>query len=222
MLQLQEISKEYKKRIVLDKINFSVLEGDSVGVIGNNGAGKSTMLSIIATIIKPSYGKMIYRGTDINKSPEVIRRELGYVPQDIALFEELSGLDNLKFWGKAYRITGKRLTNRIEEICNIINIDPGHLNSPVKNYSGGMKRRINIGSALLHEPHIVILDEPTVGLDEDTRSNILGSIKKLNEDGVTIICTGHYMNEIRELCNKICHIDSGKVVKMEENEPGRA
>jgi ABC-2 type transport system ATP-binding protein len=218
LLQLVGVSKVYKRKNAIEDISFTIMEGDALGVVGNNGAGKSTTLSVIATIMKPDSGELRYRGKDIVKHPEFIRKELGYVPQDIALYTDLTGMDNLKFWGKAYHLYGDALKRRMEAVCEIIDIDFEQLNTPVKNYSGGMKRRLNIGAALLHEPKIVVMDEPTVGLDVVSRNKILDAIKKLNSSGVTIIYTGHYIDEIKEICNKICVLDAGRLVAMETNE----
>jgi ABC-2 type transport system ATP-binding protein len=217
LLQLINVSKVYKNVNAIEEVSFTVDEGDSLGLVGNNGAGKSTTLSIIATIMKPDSGQLLYRGIDIIKNPNAIRKELGYVPQDIALYLDLSGIENLKFWGKAYHIYGEALNQRIQAVCDIIDIDSEQLKKTVKNYSGGMKRRLNIGAALLHDPKIVVMDEPTVGLDEESRLKILSAIKRLNGNGVTIVYTGHYLDEIKEICNRICVLEAGRLVTIEGN-----
>lgn len=218
VLQLVNVKKKYHKKIAVDDINLTIHSGDILGLIGANGAGKSTTISMIATLLKPDQGDILYEGISIVKKPKQFREILGLVPQDIALFEDLTGMDNLIFWGKAHKITKQELRNRILEIIDIIGLDEGVLKEKVKQYSGGMKRRLNIGVALLHHPNVVIMDEPTVGIDVISRNRILEAIRTLRERGTTVIYTGHYMEEMEQICNQICIMEAGKIVIAGEKE----
>ncbi len=211
MIELKSLTKKYKGFTAVDNIDLTINRGEIFGLLGPNGAGKSTTISMIATLLKPTAGQILYRGTDIVKQPKAIQPHIGLVPQEIALFTSLSGLDNLKFWGSAYGLKGDVLNKRIEHVSNIIGIDK-RLKDKVDGYSGGMKRRLNIGAALLHEPELLIMDEPTVGIDPQSRNYILESVQQLNKVGVTVIYTSHYMEEIEALCSRIAIMDNGKVI----------
>ncbi len=212
MLQVVQVEKYYKKNKAVDGISFEVKAGEIFGLIGANGAGKSTTISMIATILKPDRGDILFEGTSIIKKPSVIRKDLGYVPQEIALYATLTGLDNLLFWGNAYHVPKEKLSLRIKEISDMIGFDEGILKQKVSTYSGGMKRRLNIGAALLHQPKLVVLDEPTVGIDIVARNQILDAILKLKEMGITVIYCGHYMEEVEKICDRICMLHNGKVI----------
>lgn len=211
VLELVEVTKSYNnKKNAVENLSFAMEEGDILGFIGTNGAGKSTTISMIATLQKPDKGDILWRGESILKNPHCIREELGYVPQDIALFENLTGMENLKFWGKSYHVPKSLLKERMEEVKEMMGLTTEQLKSKVNRYSGGMKRRLNIGAALLHHPQLVIMDEPTVGIDVASRKRIFEMIQKLNQQGTAILYTGHYMEEIEEMCNKICVMDLGR------------
>lgn len=218
MLELIDVKKYYKLNKAVDGINFRINKGDALGLIGENGAGKSTTISMIATLVKPDFGDILFEKESILKNPAKIRKKLGYVPQEIALYSMLSGLDNLKFWGRAYHIGRRDLDTRIQEISDIIGINKKVLNDKIEGYSGGMKRRLNIGVALLHKPGLVVMDEPTVGIDVKSRNQILETIKNLNQSGITILYTGHYMEEIEQICNKICIMEGGKVLAIGDKD----
>lgn len=211
VLEIKGLKKYFKDVKAVDDIDFNVKKGEIIGLLGPNGAGKSTTISMISTLLKPDSGFIYYNGEDILKKPKAIQQDLGFVPQEVALYPTLSGLDNLKFWGKVYGLKGKILNKRIEEISEIIGITD-RLKHKVEKYSGGMKRRLNIGAALLHEPKIIILDEPTVGIDPQSRNHILNSVKEINKKGSTVIYTTHYMEEAEALCNRICIMDKGNVI----------
>jgi len=211
ILEVKGLSKSYGNLKAVDEISFSVKKGEIIGLLGPNGAGKSTTISMISTLLRPDQGEILYKGKDIVKNPKSIQKELGIVPQEIALYPTLSGFDNLKFWGQAYGLSGDRLKNRIKDVAQIIGIDE-RLKDKVENYSGGMKRRLNIGAALLHEPEILIMDEPTVGIDPQSRNHILDTVLSLNKSGMTIIYTSHYMEEVEYLCRNIHIMDSGRVI----------
>jgi ABC-2 type transport system ATP-binding protein len=212
MLELLDVRKYFKDNRAVDGISFSVLHGEILGLIGANGAGKTTTLSMIATLSKPDSGNIFFEGQDIVQNPALLRSTLGYIPQEIALYPTLSGYDNLRFWGRANHISGKMLKERLEEVSRIINLDKQTLNKKVSSYSGGMKRRLNIGVALLHKPMLIVMDEPTVGLDVDARNLILDTVVALKNQGAGIIYAGHYMEEMERICDKICIIDRGKCV----------
>ncbi len=211
MLEIMNLKKHFNKTKAVDNISFKVEKGEILGLLGPNGAGKSTTISIISTLLKADEGKILYKGVDIEKNPKQIQSELGFVPQEIALYPSLSGYDNLKFWGRIYGLKGDKLKEKIKEVSQIIGIDK-RLKDRVEEYSGGMKRRLNIGSALLHNPEIIILDEPTVGIDPQSRKHILDSVKEINKKGSTVIYTSHYMEEVEYLCDKICIMDEGKII----------
>lgn len=211
MLKVENLQKSFGTRKAVDGISFGVKRGEVFGLLGPNGAGKSTTISMISTLLTPSDGTILFEGKDIFADPKPIQRKLGLVPQDIALYPTLSGYENLSFWGNLYGLTGRELKKRIEEVCEIIGLN-GRLKDRVDKYSGGMKRRLNIGAALLHMPELLIMDEPTVGIDPQSRNHILDTVLALNRQGLTIIYTSHYMEEVEYLCNRICIMDQGKVI----------
>jgi ABC-2 type transport system ATP-binding protein len=212
MLSLQNVTKYYKKNKAVDGITFEIKKGEIFGLIGPNGAGKSTTIYMVTTILKPDGGDILLEGKSIVKNPKIIRRHLGYVPQDLALYLSLSGKDNLLFWGKAYGVPSDVMEERIREVCDIIGFDSKILSKKVGEYSGGMKRRLNLGVALLHRPDYLVLDEPAVGIDMLARKQILESVKQLNKRGTTILYCGHYMEEVEQLCDSICMLDKGREV----------
>ncbi len=211
LLEIRNIKKYFKKIKAVDDISFNVEKGEILGLLGPNGAGKSTTINMIATLIVPDTGSIIFKGQDILESPKAIQKNLGLVPQEIALYPSLSGLENLTFWGKAYGLRGNGLKKRIEEISEVIGIGD-RLRDKVKKYSGGMKRRLNIGAALLHRPEFIIMDEPTVGIDPQSRNHILSTVRELSHDGATIIYTSHYMEEVETLCSRVCIMDGGHII----------
>jgi ABC-2 type transport system ATP-binding protein len=211
VLQTIDLTKRFGDTLAVDQLNLHVEKGDLVGLLGPNGAGKSTTISMIATLLIPDSGKVLYKEQDIVRHPEVIRSGLGFVPQNLALYNDLSGRDNLKFWGRLYGLRGDELKRRIEDVSEIIGISD-RLKDKVKDYSGGMKRRLNIGAALLHKPEFLIMDEPTVGIDPQSRNHILSAVRALNREGMTILYTSHYMEEVEELCRMIYIMDLGKLI----------
>lgn len=210
-LQIEDIKKKFKEVEAVKGISFSIEKGQVFGLLGPNGAGKSTTISMISTLLKPDSGDILFEGESIKKSPSKIQKKLGVVPQEIALYEALTCYDNLHFWGSAYGLKGAKLKERIEAVSELIGLSD-RMKKPVKTFSGGMKRRLNIGVALLHEPDLLIMDEPTVGIDPQSRNHILDTVLKLNEKGMTIFYTSHYMEEVEKLCNKVCIMDEGAIV----------
>jgi len=211
MLKIENLFKSYGDIKAVEGVSFEVKKGDIFGLLGPNGAGKSTTISIISTILQPTNGDILFEGSSIFLDSKPIRSNLGIVPQDIALYPTLTGYENLSFWGNIYRLKGTHLKKRINEVSDIIGLN-GRLKDRVDKYSGGMKRRLNIGAALLHMPKLLIMDEPTVGIDPQSRIHILDTVLELNKQGITIIYTSHYMEEVEYLCNEICIMDEGKII----------
>ncbi|WP_027963609.1 ABC transporter ATP-binding protein [Halalkalibacillus halophilus] len=212
MLEAVGLRKVFKKNVAVDDINLYLEEGESVGLLGPNGAGKSTAISMISTLMDPTSGDVKWNGENVLKKPNKIRNVLGVVPQDIALYPELSAYENLKFFGKLYGLKGKELELKITSVLDIVGLEE-RKNEQVSKYSGGMKRRINIAVALIHDPQIIIMDEPTVGIDPQSRNHILEMVRRLNtEKGMTVLYTSHYMEEVERLCDRIYIMDHGKVI----------
>ena len=211
MLKVENLYKEFGNIKAVNSISFEVKKGQVFGLLGPNGAGKSTIISMISTLIEPTKGDILFEGKSILKDSKSIRQKLGVVPQDIALYPTLTGYDNLSFWGSVYGLKGSDLKKRILDVSDIIGLN-GRLKDRVDKYSGGMKRRLNIGAALLHKPELLIMDEPTVGIDPQSRNHILDTVLELNKQGMTIIYTSHYMEEVEYLCKELCIIDEGNII----------
>ncbi|MED1470918.1 ABC transporter ATP-binding protein [Bacillus salipaludis] len=210
-LTVNNLVKRYGAKTALDNVSFLVKEGSCFGLLGPNGAGKSTTMKIITGIIDADSGEVDVFGQDIQKSADQIRRLVGYVPQEITLYDKISAYNNLIFFGEMYGVKGKLLKERITEVLEQVGLSE-RANDPIHTYSGGMKRRINIAAAMLHKPKLIILDEPTVGIDPQSRNHIFEIIKNLRSEGVTIIYSTHYMEEVESLCDDIAIIDHGKVI----------
>lgn len=217
MLEAIDLNKSFKGKIAVDGVNLYLDEGESVGLLGPNGAGKSTAISMLSSLVKPTSGDVTLNGKSIIQNSSDIRKVLGVVPQEIALYEELSAYENLKFFGSIYKLKRNVLENRIQEVLEMVGL-AGREKELIKTYSGGMKRRINIAVALLHEPKIVIMDEPTVGIDPQSRNHILETVRTLNkEKGMTVLYTSHYMEEVEELCDRIYIMDRGNIIASGSN-----
>lgn len=211
MLKVENLCKSFGSIKAVDNISFEVKRGEVFGLLGPNGAGKSTTISMISTLIHPTEGAIFFENKNIFKNSKEIRQKLGVVPQDIALYPTLTGYENLAFWGNIYGLNGLKLKKGINEVADIIGLN-GRIKDRVDKYSGGMKRRLNIGAALLHKPELLIMDEPTVGIDPQSRNHILDTVLELNKQGMTIVYTSHYMEEVEYLCNRICIMDEGKII----------
>lgn len=211
MLKAENLYRSFGNIKAVDGISFEVKQGEIFGLLGPNGAGKSTTISMISTLMNPTSGAILFEGNNIFDNSKEMRKRLGVVPQEIALYPTLSGFQNLSFWGSIYGLKGAELKNKINHVSEIIGLSE-RLKDRVDKYSGGMKRRLNIGAALLHSPELLIMDEPTVGIDPQSRNHILDTVLKLNEQGMTIIYTSHYMEEVEYLCNRICIMDEGKII----------
>lgn len=216
-IKVENLVKKYESNTAVSGISMGIEKGELFGLLGPNGAGKSTTIAMISGLLQPTTGNIYINGIDIEKKPMEGKKLLGLVPQDIALYPTLTAKENLEFWGKMYNLRGKELKKRVEEVLEIAGLSD-RKNERIEKYSGGMKRRINIGAALLHKPEILIMDEPTVGIDPQSRNHILDTVKMLNEEGMTVIYTSHYMEEVEFLCDKIGIIDHGKLLAFGEKE----
>ena len=211
MLQAINLSKKFKTKVVVKEVNVELFAGESVGLLGPNGAGKSTTISMLSSLVQPSSGDVLWNEKSIAKNPDPLRKALGVVPQEIALYPELSARENLAFFGRVNGLKGELLATRITEVLTKIGL-LDRQKDIVKTFSGGMKRRLNIGAALLHKPSILIMDEPTVGIDPQSRAYILETVKQFVADGMTLLYTSHYMEEVEMLCDKIYIMDQGKII----------
>ncbi|BES64124.1 ABC transporter ATP-binding protein [Gottschalkiaceae bacterium SANA] len=211
LVEIQGVEKHFGEIHAVDGIDMHVKKGEILGLLGPNGAGKSTTISMIATLLEPTEGTILFMGESIQADPKQIQNVLGFVPQEIALYPTLTGKENLQFWGRVYGLRGSKLKERISEISQVIGLDE-RLKDRVDTYSGGMKRRLNIGVALLHKPAFIIMDEPTVGIDPQSRSFILDTVRELRDQGSTILYTTHYMEEVESLCDRIYIMDHGKII----------
>jgi ABC-2 type transport system ATP-binding protein len=211
VLSVENLGKHYGNKVALEDVTFSVNSGSCFGLLGPNGAGKSTTMKILTGIVDADHGTVNILGKDAIKQRRSIQQQVGYVPQGITLYDKLSAYENLVFFGEMNGIRGHALKQRITEVLEQTGLSD-RANDPVKNFSGGMKRRINIAVALLHKPKLLILDEPTVGIDPQSRNHIFEMMRSLKNEGVTLIYSTHYMEEVEALCDHIAIIDHGKVI----------
>lgn len=218
MLELVGISKTFKQNKAVKNMNMYIEQGEIVGLLGPNGAGKSTTISILSSLIDPTRGDVRLFNKSILKSPSSMRKILGIVPQDIALYNDLTAEENLTFFGKLYKLSRQTLKKRIDEVLEIVGLT-NKRKDVVKTFSGGMKRRLNIGVGLMNDPDLLVMDEPTVGIDPQSRTYILQTVKQLNtEKGMTIIYTSHYMEEVEFLCDRIYIMDQGNLIASGTND----
>ena len=212
IIEVKNVTKRFKDKLVLDNVSYSVNEGEIFGFIGPNGAGKSTLIGIMTSLLVADSGTIEICGFDIKKESIKAKECIGYVPQELALMETLNAYDNLEFFGSLYGLTGKLLKERINEALEIAGL-MDKKKEKVKKYSGGMKRRLNIAIGILSHPKVLILDEPTVGVDPQSRNHIFSFIKRISKEwGTTVIYTSHYMEEVEELCNRVFIMDLGKEI----------
>jgi ABC-2 type transport system ATP-binding protein len=213
LLRIEQVKKRFGERDVVKGVSFHVKKGEAFGLLGPNGAGKSTTISMICGLIPVDDGDVIVGEHSIKRKPQEVKRKIGVVPQDIALYPTLSAQENLMFWGRMYGLTGTDLKKRTAEVLEMVGLSD-RAKDQVGTFSGGMKRRINIGAALLHNPEVLIMDEPTVGIDPQSRNHILETVKMLNESGMTVLYTSHYMEEVEYLCDRVAIMDHGEVIAM--------
>ncbi|EPR12477.1 ABC transporter ATP-binding protein [Ruminiclostridium papyrosolvens] len=208
VLKVENMVKSFNKLVAVNGVSLQVKEGDILGLLGPNGAGKSTFINAILGLTKVDEGTIEIFG---NKISRAAKKKIGFVPQEIAICYELNAYDNVAFFGKLYGLRGAALKEAVKKSMEFTGLWDRRKENP-KKYSGGMQRRLNIACAIVHEPELLIMDEPTVGVDPQSRNNILETIKKLNENGTTVIYTSHYMEEIEEICTKVAIIDLGKLI----------
>ncbi|WKZ47424.1 MAG: ATP-binding cassette domain-containing protein [Anaerolineales bacterium] len=213
ILESQNLVKKYGDFTAVKGVTFDIKEGEIFSLLGPNGAGKTTTISMLSTLYTPTSGDATIGGHSITKDPMAVKQVIGVVPQDLALYEDLTAKENLVFWGQMYGLGGKSLNSRVDEVLNQIGLADKAKNR-VKTYSGGMKRRVNIGVGLLHKPRLLFMDEPTVGIDPQSRRAILDTVKDLNKQGMTVLYTTHYMEEAQELSDRVGIIDHGELIAL--------
>ncbi len=215
LVQVDGLTKRYRRNGVLavDHVSFEVFEGEIFSLLGPNGAGKTTLISMLSGILAPTEGDAFIGGHSIRNEPLSVKRLIGVVPQEVALYPTLSARENLRFWGSMYDLRGKELAVRVEEALDLVGLCE-RASDRVEHFSGGMKRRLNIAAGLLHRPRLLFLDEPTVGIDPQSRRRILDMVKEFNAQGMTIIYTTHYMEEAEELSHRIAVMDHGHIIAL--------
>ncbi|MHB8126656.1 MAG: ABC transporter ATP-binding protein [Desulfitobacteriaceae bacterium] len=216
-VKITGLSKSFGDLKAVEDVSLEITAGEIFGLLGPNGAGKSTLISMITTLLKPDRGEISVGGFALKRQPMEIKKILGFVPQEIALYPTLTARENLMFWGRMYGLKGKLLKERVAEALDIAGLKD-KAGQKIDTYSGGMKRRINIAAALLHQPLVLIMDEPTVGIDPQSRNHILETVLILNKLGMTVIYTSHYMEEVEFLCSRIAIMDQGKVIALGTKE----
>jgi ABC-2 type transport system ATP-binding protein len=210
-IEVDHLKKSFGDFLAVQNASFNAKSGEVLSLLGPNGAGKSTTISMLSGLLAPTGGDASIMGHSVTKAPEAAKASLGVVPQDIALYPDLSARENLVFWGKMYGLRGAALKSRVDEVLEIIGL-ADRQKDHIGKFSGGMKRRVNIGAALLHKPAVIIMDEPTVGIDPQSRRHILDNVKELNRQGMTVLYTTHYMEEAAELSHHIAIMDKGRVI----------
>ena len=213
MIRIEHLRKSFGQLVAVDDVSMTVAEGEVFGLLGPNGAGKTTTINMLCGVLKPDAGRVLIGGRDIWLEPKAVKRELGVVPQEIAVYEDLTARDNLAFWGRIYGLSGGELKRRVDQSLTRVGL-ADRAGDKVKGFSGGMKRRLNLCMGLLHRPRVVLLDEPTVGIDPQARLAVLDVIRELAAGGTTVLYTTHYMDEAEELCDRIAIIDHGRVLAL--------
>jgi ABC-2 type transport system ATP-binding protein len=211
LLRVEGLVKSYGTRRAVDGVSFGVGAGQTVGLLGPNGAGKSTTVSMLCGLLRPDAGQVLLDGQPVTTGAANVKRRIGLVPQDLALYDDLSAHENLRLFGALYGLKGKPLDERIARVLALVNLLDRAREKPA-TFSGGMKRRLNIAAALLHDPDLLILDEPTVGVDPQSRNAIFDTLEALKAQGRSLIYTSHYMEEVERLADHIVIIDHGKVL----------
>lgn len=213
MITVRSVSKSYGNIEAVRDVSFSIEKGEIFGILGPNGAGKSTIVNILNTLVRPDKGDVIIDGINIRGDGNAVKMIMGVVPQEIALYEELTAYENLMFWGGLYNIPKSELIENANRTLDIVDLS-SRKKDRIRTFSGGMKRRINIACSLLHNPRILVLDEPTVGVDPQNRNHIFEVIERLHDEGMTIIYTTHYMEEAERFCDKIAIMDVGRIIAL--------
>jgi ABC-2 type transport system ATP-binding protein len=216
-IEVKNLHKAFGQLKAVEGVSFNVEKGEIFSLLGPNGAGKTTILSMLSCLLRPDEGDALVMGHSIQKDQMGVKSTLGVVPQDIALYEDMSARENLVFWARMYGLRGEVLKTRVDEVLEVIGLTD-RAKDRVDKYSGGMKRRVNIGVALLHKPQIIFMDEPTVGIDPQSRRNILDSVVTLKNQGMTVLYTTHYMEEAQELSDHIAIMDHGRIIASGTNQ----
>src|ERR1700704_2443820 len=211
MLEVKHLTKNYGKLIAVTGVSFRADRGETIGLLGPNGAGKTTTVSIIAGLLSPDSGEVLIEGKQVKSDTDPVKLKIGLVPQDMALYDKLSARDNLTFFAALYSLAGAKAKQAIDDVLNLVELSD-RAGDKVETFSGGMKRRLNLAAALLHDPQILLLDEPTVGVDPQSRNAIFDNLETLKKRGKTLLYTAQYMEEAERLCNRIIIIDHGKVI----------
>jgi ABC-2 type transport system ATP-binding protein len=214
ILQVRDLDKSYGETHAVRGVSFQVARGEIFGLLGPNGAGKTTTISMITGLLQPTSGQIVVDGLDLQTDTNAVKAKLGLVPQELALYPTLSARDNLDFFGRIYGLGGKKLRERIAAVLELAGLTE-RADEPIDNYSGGMKRRVNIAAGLLHQPDLLFLDEPTVGVDPQSRNAIFEGVEELNRAGMTVIYTTHYMEEAQRLCHRVAIIDEGQIIALD-------
>jgi ABC-2 type transport system ATP-binding protein len=214
-LEVADLRKHYGPVAALDGVSFAVAEGELFGLLGPNGAGKTTLLSIVSCLVEPTGGEVRLQGRRVRRGDRGLRRILGVVPQELAVYGDLTARENLHFFGELYGLRGVGLRERVKRVLAAVALED-RADQKVRTFSGGMKRRLNLGAALVHGPRLLLLDEPTVGVDPQSRNHIFEEVRRLNAAGVTIFYTSHYMEEVQALCPRVGIIDHGRLVACDE------
>ena len=210
-IRIEGLGRRFGEIEAVRGISLEVREGETFGLLGPNGAGKTTTLSMLATLLDPSSGDALIFGRRLTGDPAGVERSVGIAPQEIGLYPDLSGEENLAFFGRIHAVRGERLRSRSRQLLDLVGLAP-RKDHRVRTYSGGMKRRLNLACALIHEPRLLLLDEPTVGVDPQSRAKILEAIRAIARDGTTVLYTTHYMEEAEKLCDRIAIMDEGRVI----------
>ncbi len=211
VLSCRGLTKRFGNRTAVDEVSFQIAAGECYGLLGPNGAGKTTTISLACGLLERDSGEVLVEGQELHPTTVDLKAVIGYVPQEIALYPELSAADNLRFFGRLYGLTGSRLSERVRSVLEIVGLSE-RSGEKIGKFSGGMKRRANIAAGLLHEPHLLVLDEPTVGVDPQSRNTILEAVLALRDAGLAVLYTTHYMEEAERLCNRVGIIDGGKLI----------
>ena len=214
MIEIIGVVKKYGDRVAVNGVSFSVQEGEIFGLLGPNGAGKTTTISILATLLPPDGGQVTIGGYDLVRETSQIKPLIGFVPQELALYPTLSAWDNLAFFGRIYGLRGTALKERIAAVLDLVGLRD-RARDAVHTFSGGMKRRLNIAAGLIHRPCVLFLDEPTVGVDPQSRNFIFEHIERLKAEGMTILYTTHYMEEAERLCDRVAIMDEGRILALD-------
>ena len=212
-IKVVNLDKSFDEVHAVNDVSFSIQQGEIFSLLGPNGAGKTTTIGIITGLLSPDSGEVWLMGLSVLEAPKKAKAELGVVPQEIALYDDISARANLNFWGKMYGLRGQALSARVDAVLSLIGL-VDRQSGKVAKFSGGMQRRLNVGVALLHEPRVIIMDEPTVGIDPQSRRKILDSVKQMRDEGITILYTTHYMEEAQELSDRIAIMDHGKIIAL--------